>query len=182
MQPLSGANEPDMDDAIHISGSGTVTSIEQDPPSFFIYATQYVDGGLASDEIAVHGCLDDNPRWTDPARHVPQEKGVIGFNGILQRFKPYHPPGRKPTTCIVITVKDITYIFTPEKKPGKPGDTRSAATQVKGGIRQKIKARTHTQRAYESDHSRTLSSPSTSQICLGKRKAENSEDEINNDI
>ncbi len=53
MQPLSLANEPDLEDIVQISGAGIISSVENDPPSFFIHATQYVDGGYRSDDVAL---------------------------------------------------------------------------------------------------------------------------------
>ncbi|KAH9049578.1 hypothetical protein EDB84DRAFT_1573941 [Lactarius hengduanensis] len=72
MQPLSAVNAPELDDTIRIFGSGTVTSVEPDPPSFLIHATQYIDGGQSSDNIAVRGRLDNNPKWQNPAERIPQ--------------------------------------------------------------------------------------------------------------
>ncbi len=181
MQPVTSVDEPDLDDTIRISGSGTVTSIENLPPSFLIHTTQYVDGGHGSDDIIVQGCLDNNPKWADPNERIPQVKAVIGFNGILQHFEPYFPPGKKPITCIVVAVKDIAYIFTPEKKKAK-GTENTSDTPTKTTARQKIKARTQTEQTSPCASSQTFSLPSTSQVRLGKRKAEISEDEVNDDI
>jgi len=52
----------------------------------------------------------------------------------------------------------------------------------KGTARQKIKVRTQGQHSSQSASSQTYTSPSTSQVKLGKRKAETSEDEVNEDI
>jgi len=62
MQLVALVDKPDLDNSICISGSGTVTSIENLPPSFLIHATQYIDGGHASDNIVIQGHLDNNPK------------------------------------------------------------------------------------------------------------------------
>ncbi|KAH9029399.1 hypothetical protein EDB85DRAFT_2147325 [Lactarius pseudohatsudake] len=114
MQPLSTVNVPDLDNTIRIFGCGTVTSVDADPASFLIVAMQYIDGGQSSDNVAVRGCLDNNPKWPDPSERIPQPKSVIGWSGILLKFDSYTPPGRSAITCVIVAIKDITYIFTPD--------------------------------------------------------------------
>ncbi|KAH9034909.1 hypothetical protein EDB85DRAFT_1889629 [Lactarius pseudohatsudake] len=181
MQPLSAVNAPELDDTIRIFGSGTVTSVEPDPPSFLIHATQYIDGGQSSDNIAVRGRLDNNPKWQNPAERIPQPKSIIRWSGILLQMDSYAPPGRSPITCVVVAVKDITYIFTPDKTTAK---TLPNKTGMEGdsNLRQQIKSRTRASQPSHSPSSQTVTNPSSSQTRQGKRKAVNSEDEVNDGV
>ncbi|KAH9017684.1 hypothetical protein EDB85DRAFT_1897523 [Lactarius pseudohatsudake] len=138
-QPLSAMNAGELDDTIRIFGSGTVTSVDADPPSFLIHATQYIDGGQSSDNIAVRGRLNNNPKWLNPSERIPQPKSIIGWSGVLLQFDTYTPPGRSPITCLVIAVKDITYIFTPEKNPAKTLPKKTGGERD-SNLRQQIRA------------------------------------------
>ncbi|KAH9014307.1 hypothetical protein EDB85DRAFT_2214500, partial [Lactarius pseudohatsudake] len=181
MQPLSAANAAELDNTIRIFGSGTVMSVDTEPPSFWIHATQYIDGGQSSDNIAVQGRLDNNPKWPNPVERIPQAKSVIGWSGILLQIDSYAPPGRSPTTCVVVTVKDITYIFTPDKSTAKTGSHKTG-TEGDSNLRQQIKSRKRTYLPSQASSSLTATSPSTSQTGQGKRKAINSEDKVNDDV
>ncbi|KAH8981276.1 hypothetical protein EDB86DRAFT_441302 [Lactarius hatsudake] len=181
MQPLSAMNAADLDDTIRIFGSGTVTSVDADPPSFLIHATQYIDGGQSTDNIAIRGRLDNNPKWPDPSERIPQAKSVIAWSGILLQFDSYTPPGRTAITCVVVAVKDITYIFTPDKTGAKTSPKKSNS-DGNSNLRQQIKSRTRNYQTSQASSSHADSTPSTSQKRLGKRKSLSSEDEVNEDI
>ncbi|KAH9015616.1 hypothetical protein EDB84DRAFT_1443384 [Lactarius hengduanensis] len=156
MQLLQEANISDLEDEVHVGATGIVTSTEKFPPSFLIHTKQYTDGGASTDEIA---------------------NQVIAFNGVLQSFDSYFPPGKKPIICVVIDVKDITYVLNPEKKK----DDESTPGTQKRNLRLSLRARNRKEATNTSESSQTLPSPSTSQL-KGKRKAENSEDEVNEDV
>ncbi|KAH9032992.1 hypothetical protein EDB85DRAFT_1156842 [Lactarius pseudohatsudake] len=177
MQLLQEEQVADLQDDIHISAAGIVTSIEKFPPSFVMHTKQYTDGGASTDEIAVRGRMENNPKWPDPAERLPQQNQIIAFNGILQNFDSYFPPGKKPITCVVVDVKDITYILNPEKK--KKEETTAAIP--KRNVRLTLRARNRAEPSNTSESSQTLSSPSTSQL-KGKRKAQASEEEVNDEI
>ncbi|KAH9015350.1 hypothetical protein EDB84DRAFT_1567746 [Lactarius hengduanensis] len=181
MQPLSVMNGPDLDDTIRISGSGIVTSVEADPPSFLIHATQYIDRGQSTDEFAVRGRLDNNPKWADPMERIPQPNSIIRWNGILLRFDTYTPPGKNLVSCIVVATKDITYIFTPDKTAAKTAPKRLPADS-KSNLRQQVKSRTRSQHSSNPSTSQASTSPGTSQSHLGKRKSVNSADEVNDNL
>ncbi|KAH9020150.1 hypothetical protein EDB84DRAFT_1441894 [Lactarius hengduanensis] len=83
MQLLQEEQVADLQDDIHISVAGIITSIEKFPPSFMMHTKQYTDGGASTDEITVRGCMENNPKWPDPAEHLPQQNQIIAFNGIL---------------------------------------------------------------------------------------------------
>ncbi|KAH9026337.1 hypothetical protein EDB83DRAFT_2319838 [Lactarius deliciosus] len=94
---------------------------------------QYTDGGASTDEIAVRGRMENNPKWPDPAERLPQQNQVIAFNGVLQSFDSYFPPGKKPIKCVVVDVKDITYVLNPEKKKddeSTPWNTEAQSTTI----------------------------------------------------
>ncbi|KAH9017184.1 hypothetical protein EDB85DRAFT_1897777 [Lactarius pseudohatsudake] len=169
MQPLSAMNGPNLDDTICISGSG------------IMHATQYIDGGQSTDKIAVQGHLDNNPKWADPTKHIPQPNSIIGWNRILLCFNSYTPPGKNAITCIVVATKDITYIFTPDKTAGKTAPKR-LPTESKSNLRQQVKSRTRSQQTSDPSTSQATTSPSTSQSHLGKRKNVNSTDEVDNNL
>ncbi|KAH8979542.1 hypothetical protein EDB92DRAFT_1820942 [Lactarius akahatsu] len=177
MQLLQEANISDLEDEVHIGATGIVTSTEKFPPSFLIHAKQYTDGGASTDEIAVRGRMENNPKWPDPAERLPQQNQVIAFNGVLQSFDSYFPPGKKPIKCVVVDVKDITYVLNPEKKK----DDESTPGTQKRNLQLSLRARNRAEATNTSESSQTLPSPSTSQL-KGKRKAKNSEDEVNKDV
>ncbi|KAH9047958.1 hypothetical protein EDB83DRAFT_2317458 [Lactarius deliciosus] len=177
MQLLQEENISDLQDEVHIGAAGIVTSTKKFPPSFLIHAKQYTDRGASTDEIAVQGCMENNPKWPDPAERLPQQNQVVAFNGVLQSFDSYFPPGKKPITCVVVVVKDITYILNPEKRKE---DESTPATQ-KRNLRLTLRAHNRADTSNTSESSQTLPSPSTSQL-KGKRKAENSKDEVNEDV
>jgi hypothetical protein len=177
MQPLSVANIDDLDQMMYLAGSGTVASIESDPPSFIVHATQYVAGGQSSDDITVRGDMGDNPKWTNPQECLLPVKAVVVFWGLLQHFDSYHPPNTKESlTCVIVAVHNITYLYNPPRDKSVTTSTSESAHK-KSKLREQLRAR-----AEEKQGSQTTSSPSTSQTKLGKRKAPSSEDEVDEDV
>jgi len=174
MQPLSLTNVDDLDQTTYISGNGTVSSVESDPPSFLINATQYVAGGSSSDDIAIRGFLNSR-KWINPQDRVPQPKAVIAFWGILQHFESYLRVNKTTSTCVVVAVDDITYLYNPPREKQLPSSTTDSP-EPKKTLREQLKARA------EQHSSQSTSSPSTSQTKLGKRKAQSSEDEVDEDV
>jgi len=175
MQPLSLANLDDLDETTYISGSGTVLSIETDPPSFLIHAMQYVAGGVSSDDIAIRGFLNSR-KWANPQERVPQPKAVVAFWGVLQRFESYVRTNKTSSTCACVAVEDITYLYNPPREKSST-TSPSDSPRPKTNLREQLKAR-----AEEGHSSQSTSSPSTSQVKLGKRKARSSEDEVDEDV
>ena len=57
MQPLSADQIADLDETICISATGTITSIVNEPPVFIMHITQFVMGGLSSNDIAIRAEL-----------------------------------------------------------------------------------------------------------------------------
>ena len=157
---------------MRISAGSTVTSIHTDPPSFIIHATQYVMGALASDDIAIHAELSKNPKWQNPTERVPQVNSNVIIWGTLRSFETYKASPQKKTTCAIVDVEDITYIFTP--KP-KPTEKPSPAEVKKTKLQEKFNNRGHNRQA-------SLPSPSSSQVKIGKWKAQSSEDEVDKDV
>jgi hypothetical protein len=175
MQPLSVANIDDLDQTTYISGGGTVLSVETDPPSFLIYAMQYVAGGQSTDDIVIRGDMGDNRKWTNPQERLPPTKAVVAFWGTLQRFQNHPLTNKSSTTCAVVAVHDITYLFNPGRE--KPtATTASDSTHVKGNLRERLRTRA------EKQGSQSTSVASNSQTKLGKRKAASSEDEVDEDV
>jgi hypothetical protein len=130
--------------------------------------------------------LGANPKWANPAERLPQANAIVSFSGILQKFDIFFAPGKKGTTCAVVALEDITYLYNP---PPKPATNAVDPQQQKGSLRDKIRARAQTKRLSQStstpSSSQTLSqsssSPSTSQTKLGKRKA-TSEDDVDEQV
>lgn len=170
MQPVSGT---DLEENIYVSGSGTVTSADKENISFIIHGTQYIDGGLSSDEIVVRGCMAGNPKWSDAAARVPDAKTVVSFDGTLQCLDTYAPAGKDAMTCLVVAVDDIQYLHSADSRSKE----KSPTSHKKINLREKLRARTHANRT-----SQTTSSASTSQVQLGKRKAVTSEDEVDKEM
>lgn len=91
---------------------------------------------------------------------------------------------KKKTTCAVVNVEDITYLYNPVPKQ-KPPTTASTPLR-QGNLRDNVRARAATGRKQHEpsspsgSHTNTdaTSSPSSSQTVLGKRKAASSEDEV----
>jgi hypothetical protein len=175
MQPLSVANVDDLDETTYISGRGTVLSVENDPLYFLIHAMQYVASGQSTDDIVIQGNMGNNPKWPDPQERLPPTKGVVAFWGALQHFEDFHLANKSSTTCVVIAVHDITYLFNPPCEKPTP-TTSNKSTQAKGNLRDHLRMRG------EKQSSQTTSSTSTSQTKLGKRKAQTSEEEVDEDV
>src|SRR6266702_6902476 len=180
MQPISESDD-DLDDTIQICVTASVISSDAEASTFIIHGTQYVARAGCTDDIAICGQMNKNRRWLKPNQLLPDLKSIITFHGILDKFDSYTPPTtNKKTTCVIITVDDITYILTPPKK---------LSSTNKPAARQKIK--THTQKfntsqsmsnPSASQDSQHPSLPSTSHKKLGKRKANNSEEEVDERI
>ena len=95
MQPLSADQMDDLDDVICIDASGTVTSIENNLPSFIIHGMQYVAGGQRNDDIALQAELQNNPKWSDPLERLPKLRAIVSI------FGPLH----SSTTSVALTIK-----------------------------------------------------------------------------
>jgi hypothetical protein len=168
MQPLSVDNESDLDKTIWISAFSTISSINSNPPYFMMHATQYIAGGQSSDNIAIRAVLSKNPKWQNPSECLPQPKAVIGIWGKLDHFDIFTYSSNKSTTCVIVNVEDITYLFNPKQDPAE----KTASTLKKSKLQQKFNKHTHT------SQSSPISSPSSSQKQLGKCPARSSEDEV----
>jgi hypothetical protein len=141
---------------MYIAGSGTVLSIETDPPSFLILATQYIAGGQSSDDITIRGDMGDNPKWTNPQECLPPVKAVVVFWGALQCFDCYRPPNTKAlSTRAIVAVQDITYLYNP---PHKRPITTSAtdSTLKKGKLREQLRARAEDKQSSQSNSSPSM--------------------------
>lgn len=140
MQPLSTDQAADLDDMIHISTTGTVTSMTVDTASFIIHTTQYITGRQKKDDVAVCAELARNPKWCAPNEHVPVLNAVVNVWSTLQSFDTYVHSRDKRTTCIVIDVKDITYLYAPKKEAGEKS---TSPTKNKMPLQERFKRRDH---------------------------------------
>jgi hypothetical protein len=191
MHPLFIQGESDLDrcdDTVFVEGSGTVVAINETPPSFTMHGTQYISGGQNSDDIAVQALLHKNPRWKNPVERLPRLKAIVGFRGVLDRFDTYDVVGRTPaTTCVVVSLDDITYLHNPPPPP--------PATSKKNKLRKKFKSHETSQSVTESTTTPSTSQShqgqpdaqppehaSTSRVRLGKRKANPSDDEVDDTL
>lgn len=175
MQPLSADPALDLDEVVRVGANGTVTSIATNPPSLIIHATQYVAGGERKDDIAVRGEMQNNPKWQDPAERLPKPRAVVSIFGPLRSFDSYRRAGNDTITCVVMDVDDITYLFNPPRETDKKNTQKANTTEKKkSALQEKFQARARKRHA-----SQSLSSPSTSQVQLGKRKDTGSEEEVN---
>ena len=174
MQPLSADQMDDLDDVIHIDASGTVTSIENNLPSFIIHGTQYVAGGQRNDDIALRAELQNNPKWSDPLERLPKPRAIVSVFGPLRSFDNFCRSDNQNIKCFVVNVQDITYLFAPPREPASKSATKHASQEKK---------KTELQTRFKARHGRkqesSQPSPSSSQVQLGKRKENSSEDEVN---
>ncbi|KAI9445708.1 hypothetical protein BJY52DRAFT_1194108 [Lactarius psammicola] len=157
-----------------VLGSGIVSFLLPETLSFIIHACQFTDGGEASDDLAIRCRLDLNPKWDNPHKRLPKLHSTVGFTGILQQFEKHtFPDAKKPTTCAVVTLDDITYI----KREGT--NTKSVTKKTPAND----KAKTRVQKLKQAKTTtQALPSPSTSHKTLGKRKTDDSEDEVDDSI
>jgi hypothetical protein len=169
MQPLSTDKETDLDEIICISAFGSVTLINNDPATFLIHATQYVAGGQSTDDIAIHADLSRNPKWANLSERLPQLKAVISVWGKLDCFDVYTYAGIKTTTCVIVNVEDIIYLFNPKCEPTE----KPPSPHKKSNLQEKFKKCARARKTSPG------SSPSTSQKQLDKCPAHSSEDEVN---
>jgi len=155
------------EEPVRVTGAGMVTSVNRNTLSFTIHATQYTTGGECSDEMVVRVRMDLNPKWTNPAQRLPHPPAVVGFLGVLHQFENYRPPNStRQVICVVVALDDITYLPRASATHSSP--------QTKQTIHTKLKSRAE---KYALEAS-TLSSL-TPQNILGKRKAETSDEEVN---
>ena len=179
MQPLSTDQCADLDETIHISATGTVTSIINEPPAFIMHITQFVMGGLSSDDIAIHAELHQNPKWRSPAERLPFLRAVITVWGSLRRFDRITLAANHSTTCVVVDVDDLSYVYNPKRDSA--ADKVASPQKKKSNLQEKFKAHA-TRSRKKTPPSPSSSQPSSSQVQLSKRKAHSSEDEIDDRI
>ncbi|KAH8981641.1 hypothetical protein EDB86DRAFT_2834773 [Lactarius hatsudake] len=138
MQKISLVTEEDVtacEEPVRVTGSGIVTSMEQNCLSFMIHA----------------------------------------FSGLLQQFEEYSPPGTtKKLQCAVVALDNITYICKGERSSL---DVSTKASAPKESLHTKFRLRAQKYLLSQTNVD-SMSSPSTSK----KRKAEESEDEVNETI
>ncbi|KAH8991910.1 hypothetical protein EDB86DRAFT_3079576 [Lactarius hatsudake] len=178
MRKISLVTEEDItacEEPVRVTGSGIITSMEQNRLSFMIHGCQYVTGGQRSDDVIVCCRMDMNPKWTQPIDRLPYPPSVIAFSGLLQQFEEYSPPGTtKKLQCAVVALDDITYIRKGERSSS---DVSTKASAPKESLHTKFRSRAQKYLLSQTNVDST-SSPSTSK----KRKAEESEDEVNETI
>ncbi|KAF8270109.1 hypothetical protein EI94DRAFT_1699012 [Lactarius quietus] len=174
MRQLSVVTKHDLsacEDPVCISGAGMVSSVNRDTLSFIIHASQYTSGGESSDDIAIRARLDLNLKWTNPTQRLPHTSALIRFSGTLHHFETFHPPNStRHVTCAVVALDDITYL---------PRPSSILKAQPKQTIHTKLKSQAE-KYTLEASSSSLSSLPPPSQ--LGKRKAESSDDEVNEEV
>jgi hypothetical protein len=176
MQPLSIANVDNLDQTIYISGSGTVFSIETEPLSFLIHTMQDVAGGQSSDDITIRGKMGNNPKWSNLQECLLPTKAIVAFWGALQHFKSFCHANNTLSTCAVVAVHDITYLYNLPREKLKPA-AATDSTHVQGNLREQLQ----THASVKQDSQSTLSA-STWQTKLSKQKAPSSEEEVDEDV
>jgi len=64
------------DDAIRISGAGTVSSSDRDTLPFIIHATQYISEGERSDNVNITICgrMNKNSKWANLSIYFPSQE------------------------------------------------------------------------------------------------------------
>ena len=170
---------PIVDDTIYVSVSGVVTSSSKQNASFHMYTKQYVCG--QPEPIAVRGVMNKNAKWKNPLQLLPDPNSIVGFDGILDKFKTYTPEHtHDKITCAVVAVQDITFhVSIKEEEQGTKAEKTAMRDKLKNR-RHKTKTKNPSSLPTTPDASQSSSLPSTSQKTLGKRKVTISEDEIEN--
>ena len=178
MQPVVTANADDLDYAARIQAAGTVSTVDTSTISFVILAKQYVAG--STDNIIVRVYMDQNPKWANPVKQLPRAKSVVKIDGRLLRFEQVSL-AKSSALCVVIAAYDITYLVKPQQPSPSSGSGAStvATSQRKGNLRAKVQTQAESER---SSQSQSTSSPVESQVKLGKRKANSSEDEVDDHV
>ncbi|KAF8268827.1 hypothetical protein EI94DRAFT_1699932 [Lactarius quietus] len=173
MQPL--AAEDNFHYNMHISATGVVVSEDRANTTFVLHIQQYTMGSPSSDDIAVRGFLRQGGKWPNPTNRLPMIKSIVNIQGILQKFESYTASPNHTTTCAVVDVEKMCYIWKP---PPKAANTPGGSTaKRKGKMQQKIHAC-----AESTLDSETSATPSTSQNALRKCKARSSEDEVDENV
>ncbi|KAF8267778.1 hypothetical protein EI94DRAFT_1700764 [Lactarius quietus] len=164
MQPLSVINEDDFEYNMHISTTSVVVEEDRANATFVLHILQFTMGSPASNKMVIRGFLMQSPKWPNPTEHLPVLKSIINIGGTLQWFKTYSPSPSHATTCAVVNVGKMCYLWKPPAKAAT--NAASASFQPKGKMRAKMHA--HAQHIAETD---PCNSPSTSQTVLGKQKS-----------
>lgn len=157
-----------------VTGAGVVTATDRNRLSFTIHGSQFIAGGERPEDVIVRCRMDMNAKWVQPAQRLPNTGSVVGFGGILQGFEDYTPPNTTRTlTSAIVALDDITYI----RKSGPNADS----PQPKQSMRNKLRSRVQRYKGIPTC-TEGSPSPSTSQKALGKRKAEESEEEVDDSV
>jgi hypothetical protein len=146
--------------------------------SFVVHGCQYINGGGRSDDIVIRCRLDSSPKWAHPVERLPQHTSVVEFSGVHQKFELFTVPNSMPERklmCAVVGLDDITYVRKPPSPTDSPrlNDVGRRNTDIRSRVGKYIRAPSNSQCA---------SSPASSQVALGKRKAEDSEEEVGDSI
>ena len=146
--------------------------------SFIILAKQYVAG--STDNIVICVYMDQNPKWANPVKQLLRAKSVVKIDGRLLQFEQFSL-AKSSALCVVITAYDITYLVKPQQPSPSSGSGAStvATSQRKGNLRAKVQTQAESEC---SSQSQSTSSPVESQVKLGKRKANSSEDEVDDHV
>lgn len=173
MRKITVHNDDDLaacEEHARIHGSGVVTATDRDRLSFTIHGVQYVSVADRPQDVVVRCRMDMNPKWTQPAQRLPAPPSVVAFEGVLQGFEPYTSPYTAiQLPCAIVALEDITYI----RKGGPSADP----PPVKDSLRKKFR-----NRARKFKDSTPKNEASTSQKTLGKRKADESDDEVEDSV
>ena len=124
--------------------------------------------------------MDQNPKWANPVKQLLRAKSVVKIDGRLLRFEQVSLV-KSSALCVVIAAYDITYLVKPQQPSPSSGSGAStvATSQRKGNLRAKVQTQAESER---SSQSQSTSSPVESQVKLGKRKANSSEDEVDDHV
>ncbi|KAF8260010.1 hypothetical protein EI94DRAFT_1706626 [Lactarius quietus] len=175
MQPLSVVNEDDFNYKMSVSATGVVVDQDRANATFVVHVLQYTMGSPSSDAIAVQGFLLQSGKWPNPTDRLPVLKSIVNMSSFLQRFETYTPSANHATTCAVVNIQKLCYLWKPPTKPTTT--TKMAPLKRKGKMRAKMHAQAES--GVEAD---TCASLSTLESVLAKRKDHPSEDEVDEDV
>ena len=179
MQPLFEDDEKQCmyDDTIHVTASGTVTSVNKETCSFIIFGKQYVCG--QHQQLVIHGHTNKNSKWKNPSAVLPRAHAVIGFDGFLDRFESYIPQNQnKKITCVVVALQTINFLQDP---PGRssPAQGKDVRERVKNRKRKRASSNVVTPSTTPS-HSQASKVATSSGTLLGDDEHNNSGNELEN--
>lgn len=93
-----------------VLATGYVDTVDRSLNSFTMITKQFIEGGSIHDELSVQGMFESNDIWPEPARRMPNVKGLITITGTLKYIH------RKQTYVTIGTISYLDCVAVPRMR------------------------------------------------------------------